>query len=132
MILSSNLIGQSNASHRSTCPEVFRKKVYLKNFWKALWKHPWWSLVLVQKKKSVIELLLDCCKSCEIGRENNVQMDIQFWWTDMVKTTLSDKKFSIKDFFSKCDQIRSFLRIWSHLLKKSLMENFIFCAVTLV
>ena len=28
-------------------------------------------------------------------------------------------KFSIKDFFSKCDQIRSFLRIWSHLLKKS-------------
>ena len=24
---------------------------------------------------------------------------------------------------------RSFLRIWSHLLKKSLMENFVFCAV---
>ena len=23
----------------------------------------------------------------------------------------------------------SFLRIWSHLLKKSLMENFVFCAV---
>ena len=38
-------------------------------------------------------------------------------------------KFSNKDFFSKCDQIRSFLWIWSHLLKKSLMENFIFCAV---
>ena len=38
-------------------------------------------------------------------------------------------KFSIKDFFSKCDEIRSFLRIWSHLLKKSLTENFIFCAV---
>ena len=38
-------------------------------------------------------------------------------------------KFSIKDSFSKCDQIRSFLRIWSHLLKKSLMENFISCAV---
>ena len=35
-------------------------------------------------------------------------------------------KFSIKDFFSKCNQIRSFLQIWSHLLKKSLMENFIF------
>ena len=28
-------------------------------------------------------------------------------------------EFSIKNFFSK----------WSHLLKKSLMENFIFCAV---
>ena len=38
-------------------------------------------------------------------------------------------KFSIKGFFSKCDQIRGFLRIWSHLLKKSLMEKFIFCAV---
>ena len=38
-------------------------------------------------------------------------------------------KFSIKDFFSKCDQIRSFLCIWSHLLKKSLIGNFIFCAV---
>ena len=38
-------------------------------------------------------------------------------------------KFIIKDFFSKCDQIHSFLPIWSHLLKKSLIENFIFCAV---
>ena len=38
-------------------------------------------------------------------------------------------KFSIKDFFSKCDQIRGFLWIWSHLLKKLLMENFIFCSV---
>ena len=40
-------------------------------------------------------------------------------------------KFSIKDFFVKCDQIRSFLRIWSHLLKKFLIKNFIFCAVKL-
>ena len=38
-------------------------------------------------------------------------------------------KFSIKDYFSKCDQSRRFLRIWLHLLKKSLMENFIFCVV---
>ena len=36
-------------------------------------------------------------------------------------------KFSIKEFFSKCDQIHRKLQIWSHLLKKSLMENFIFC-----
>ena len=43
--------------------------------------------------------------------------------------TAQKMKFSIKDFFSKCDQIRSFLRIWSHLLKKSLTENFILCAV---
>ena len=35
----------------------------------------------------------------------------------------------MKDFFSKCGQIRRKLQIWSHLLKKSLMENFIFCGV---
>ena len=38
-------------------------------------------------------------------------------------------KFSVKNFFSKCDQIYWKLRIWSRLLKKSLMENFIFRAV---
>ena len=27
-------------------------------------------------------------------------------------------KFSIKDFFSKCDQIRRKLQIWLHLMKK--------------
>ena len=41
-------------------------------------------------------------------------------------------KFSIKDFFNECDQIRSKLQIWSHMLKKSLMENFIFWEVNLV
>ena len=35
-------------------------------------------------------------------------------------------KFSIKYFISKCDQILSFLWIWSHLLNKFLLENFIF------
>ena len=39
-------------------------------------------------------------------------------------------KFPIKDFFRKFDQIRKKLQIWSHLLKKSLMENFIFCVVS--
>ena len=47
----------------------------------------------------------------------------------MESYTAQKMKFSIKDFFSKCDQIRRKLRIWSHLLKKSLMENFIFCEV---
>ena len=43
--------------------------------------------------------------------------------------TTQNMKFSIEDFLSKCDQIRRKLRIWSYLLKKSLMANFIFCAV---
>ena len=38
-------------------------------------------------------------------------------------------KFSIKDFFSECDEICRKLRILSHLLKKSLMGNFIFSVV---
>ena len=37
-------------------------------------------------------------------------------------STAQKKKFFINDFFSKCDQIRS----WSHLLKKSLMVNLIY------
>ena len=43
-------------------------------------------------------------------------------------TTAQKMKFSIEDFFSKHDPIHGFLQIWSHLLKKSFMENFIFCA----
>ena len=43
--------------------------------------------------------------------------------------TAKKMKFSIEDFYCKCDQIRRKLRIWSHLLKKSLMINFIFCVV---
>ena len=49
--------------------------------------------------------------------------------TRTVQKKKKKMKFSIKDFLSKCDQIHSFLWIWSYLLKKSLMENFIFCAV---
>ena len=45
--------------------------------------------------------------------------------------TVQKTKFSIMDFFSKCDQIRMKLGIWSHLLKKSIMENFIFYAVNM-
>ena len=48
------------------------------------------------------------------------------------KITAQKMTFFIKNFFSKCDQIRRKLRIWSHLLKKFLMENFIFCAVDII
>ena len=46
--------------------------------------------------------------------------------------TAHNMNFSIKDFFNKCEQIHRKLLIWSHLLKKSLIErilNFIFCTV---
>ena len=62
-------------------------------------------------------------------------LKLYFWWWESLRTkshktyTAQKMKFSITDFFSKCVQIRNFLRIWSHLLKKSVMENFIFCGV---
>ena len=46
--------------------------------------------------------------------------------------TAQKMKFSIKNFCSEYGQIRSLLRIWLHLLKKSLMEILIFCAVHVV
>ena len=55
-----------------------------------------------------------------------------FSWIDQVqfyfyfRYPAQKMKFSIEDFFSKCDQIRRKLRIWSHLLEKYLMETFIF------
>ena len=55
--------------------------------------------------------------------------DLFLKYTD---STAQKMKFCIKDFFSKCDQIRRKLRIWLLLLKKFLMENFIFCAVLFV
>ena len=62
--------------------------------------------------------------------ENLIWYEIRsrrLWITFSVTT--QKMKFSIKDFSSKCDQIRRKLRIWSFLLEKPLMENFIFCAV---
>ena len=49
---------------------------------------------------------------------------------DITGVTAQKMNFSIKDFFSKCDKICRIMRIWSYLLKKSLIENFIFCAVS--
>ena len=52
---------------------------------------------------------------------------LRYYYLEIV--IAQEVKFFINDFFSKCDQIPRKLRIWSHLLRKSLIENFIFCAV---
>ena len=59
-------------------------------------------------------------------------MYLKIFPSNSLPYTAQKMKFSIKDYFTKCDQICSFLRIWSQLLKKSLIENFIFCAVLVV
>ena len=48
------------------------------------------------------------------------------YYSALLLVSITQMEFLIEDFSSKCDQIRSFLQIWSHLLEKSLMENFIF------
>ena len=60
-----------------------------------------------------------------------VQVDMQMY-AKWIYSTAQKMKFSFKDFFSKCDQIRMKLRIQSHLLKKSLMENLIFYSVLII
>ena len=77
----------------------------------------------VSRTQAFSDLYFPC--KCTILRKNTV-------WENRFSgmfETAQKLKFSIKDFFSKCYQSRSFLWIWSHLLKKSFMENFIFCAV---
>ena len=66
---------------------------------------------------------------CTLWVGLNITTIISTQYIDGFEDFVQKMKFSIRYFFSKCDQIRSFLRIWSHLLKKSLMENFIFCAM---
>ena len=92
------------------------------------------------------------CKFCEISKNTffyriplvsasemprikynfNQKVDFEYHpilWRSYEETLQEKMRLSIKDFFSKCDQSRSFMRIWSHLIKKSWMENLIFCAV---
>ena len=45
------------------------------------------------------------------------------WMNELDNTKM---EFFFKDFFSKWEKIRRKLQIWSHLLKKILMENFTF------
>ena len=52
------------------------------------------------------------------------------WIRCLPKYTIKNDVF-YSDSFSKPDQIRRKLRIWSHLLKKFLMEYFIFWAVVI-
>ena len=54
------------------------------------------------------------------------------WFASCQEATATVQKSFVKNFCSKCDQICWKLRIWSHLLKKSLIENFIFCAVCVI
>ena len=74
-------------------------------FFSSLGKHHWKDLEM-----SDFELVTGNC--------NDKYDDNLLTMSQQIHTT-QKMKFSINDFFSKFDQICSFLRIWSHLLKKS-------------
>ena len=126
----------------------FSNRNHFLAFWVLL---IWWGVFRHPKKLSVQFISLtsylsnsfsmEMSWSSRPGLENNVSQRmvcvylnhscyVQFvvlLWS--VPGTAQKMKFSIKDFLSKGDHIRSLLRIWSHSLKKSFMENLIFCAV---
>ena len=95
---------------------------------------PWIKVPTIFLISSAVHFLLIFCPSKLFVTFEIVPMDFKrspctfcnFRPLDLLHKQM---KFSIKDFLSKCDQSRSFLRIWSHLLKKSLMKNFTFCTL---
>ena len=105
-------------------------------------------------KKVAIVLSEIYLHPCDLYRTNTTYFDsslrhaLNSWWQQLlgktyglrfqnramfihnfVYSTAQKMNFSIKDFFSKRDQICRRLRIWSHLLEKSLIEKFIFRAL---
>ena len=71
-------------------------------------------------------------QALDLNRSNKIKFYMQRIVNMIIPSSImktiryTKNEVCIKDFFSKCDQICRTLRIWSHLLKKSLMENFIF------
>ena len=108
--------------------QMFFKIGVLENFATFTWKHLCW--ILFHKASSLARLLplkgtrkkcLLYTRSTSI-RKKTLHRKIQFINLLFHKLTTAQKMhFSIKDSFSKCDQIHSFRRIWSHLLQKFLI-----------
>ena len=85
-----------------------------------------WNILFSNKKSGVSGVFRDLGPLVLLQNENSfaLRISVAVQWN-----TAQKMKFSIKDFFIKCEQIHRKLRIWSHLLKKPLIENFIFCVV---
>ena len=80
------------------------------------------NIVTLQIKNSSCHRLFGVDMDCQLSFGNHINPIC----TDLrAKTKAREMKFFIEDFFSKSDQFRRKLLIWSHLLKKSLMENFV-------
>ena len=84
----------------------------------------------MNRQKSVKRCIKYVEQDCQ-GKQNATTTYVKPWIERLFElcNTAQKMKFSIKDFFSKYDQIRRKLWIWFYLLRKSLMENFICCTV---
>ena len=79
---------------------------------------------------SILSFVLTIKRNSQKVRVFPLKVNLVIRLIIIIHSVQKKMKFPVKDIFSKCDQMPSFLRIWSHLLKKSLMENYIFCAVS--
>ena len=94
--------------------------------------HSWQSIHKIDRKtKQETEPCF--CKTAVLDKHakivqsfNIVLMFFSATWNKYQSITAQKIKLCIKNFFSKCDQIRGRLRIWSDLLKKYSIGNFIF------
>ena len=103
---------------------------YNPSWYQASWISGWPENKHVRLNCSPLLIEVSCIDCTNFGtdsRNKEKLIDVKSYWIND-KSLQKKMKFSNKDIFSKCDQIHTLLRIWSHLLKKSLMRNFIFCA----
>ena len=98
--------------------KVSNKHFLFNTFIIIIWKNGV-IIIFLSKVVGLFTLFLTtiiCCK----------ELAVEVLFKKPVSITTQKMKISIKDLFSKCDQICRKLRIWSHLPRKSLMENFSF------
>ena len=100
---------------------LFKKiSILKKNSWRLFHVSPQFPFITSEMELDYYHQKLNKCVNSRVIERLNTQ--------DLRKLEKFKKKlkFYIKGFFIKCDQIPRKLRIWSHLLKKFFMENFIF------
>ena len=86
---------------------------------------------ILNSSSAQIQILLAACQMFAMVKTSDNGTGWKSELTPFLDHLTAQKiKFSSKNLFSKCDQIPSFLQIWSHLLRNSFMENFIFSAMS--
>ena len=126
MEFSKNLVGGKGGWSPPSLLSVFTGLQQDINFWNSI------SFLIFKTSLAIFKFNFGSCFRVNNKQSRNWATFTNFSIWFQVFTDMLHKKFSTKVFFSTCDQFRRILRIWwSHLLNTSLMENFIFCSVTI-